>query len=535
MKKTLSIAIFVFSIQLVLAQENLNNEVIDVVKDFRPKVMQANKIKSQPQFVDTTKVSENLSYKIRFEDFRVQQKNDSLLARIEPRFILDSLYSKQVTLGFGSLSNPRLAFGIDNGRNTRQMYQAQMSYDGAFSNKIPRDDEYSNLSTHATYKHIFAKQIFQSKLHLYNIHRNTTHNQKLQNSGVHLNSELQFTENKSIYVPNKISMDAQLYYQDVSFAERKVSFLSEHAGIYKQFKEWILRNSLAFQKSGDYYYVHWKTKAKLHKLIDLADLQFALEFDVLGRDMKLIPEFKAQYPLIEKGLYAYLELGGNRSMYTLAEFYKKNPYLHDLHVSDNSWINQIPSTTKYFSRIGLNGALFDGINYQFSVEACTQDNFLHFVHFVSNEDHSVQYMIPEFTNVNFIQLHGELHAEGLSKFQLWLQAEYRSFTEDLSYVPDIHLGLYTSYKYDSKWAFTGSIQYMGDREALTNYEDQESYFEEAMNLASFIDLSIKLDYRHHKQLNFYLEGINLADKDFIIWQDNPILGRRINFGANYLF
>ena len=96
------------------AQENLKNEVIDVVKNFRPKVMQTTKIKSQPVFIDTSKVSENPSYKIRFEEFRVQQQTDSLSALLLLRPDLNKLYTKHVELGLGSLLNPHLAMDMSN-------------------------------------------------------------------------------------------------------------------------------------------------------------------------------------------------------------------------------------------------------------------------------------------------------------------------------------------------------------------------------------------------------------------------------------
>jgi hypothetical protein len=85
MKKYIVFALACFSVLGVQAQEKLNNEIIDVVKDFRPKIMQAHKIKSQPLFIDTTKVSENLTYLIRFEEFRVAQNVDSLGAKVLSR------------------------------------------------------------------------------------------------------------------------------------------------------------------------------------------------------------------------------------------------------------------------------------------------------------------------------------------------------------------------------------------------------------------------------------------------------------------
>ena len=91
MKKTLIIVLYCASVFALQAQENLKNEIIDVVKDFRPKVMLATKIKSQPLFIDTSKVSENLSYNIRFEEFRVQQQVDSLSALLLLRPNLNKL------------------------------------------------------------------------------------------------------------------------------------------------------------------------------------------------------------------------------------------------------------------------------------------------------------------------------------------------------------------------------------------------------------------------------------------------------------
>ena len=172
MKKTLIIVVVscvsMFALQ---AQENLKNEVIDVVKDFRPKVMQATKIKSQPVFIDTSKVSENLSYKIRFEEFRVQQQTDSLSALLLVRPDLNKLYTKHVELGLGSLLNPHLAVDMSNGRHTKQFYRLYFNYDGAYASALPTEDQFSHLRLGAAYKHIFDDFILQSDAHLNDLYR----------------------------------------------------------------------------------------------------------------------------------------------------------------------------------------------------------------------------------------------------------------------------------------------------------------------------------------------------------------------------
>ena len=123
--KKLVVFIFVCFATSTFAQENLNPEIIDVIKDFRPKIMQAHKIKSQPQFIDTSKVTENLLYKLRFENFKVTQKLDSLGALILKRNEFSKLFNKHVELGLGTLLNPHLAFDISNGLNTKSLYQGK--------------------------------------------------------------------------------------------------------------------------------------------------------------------------------------------------------------------------------------------------------------------------------------------------------------------------------------------------------------------------------------------------------------------------
>jgi len=533
--KKMILAIFCLSIFVVQAQENLNKEVIDVVKDFRPKVMQANKIKSQPVFIDTTKVSENLKYKIRFEEFRVQQQIDSLYALVMERPSLEKLFTKYVELGLGSLLNPHLVVDISNGRSTKNMYHAYLNYDGAFSKNLSVDDTYSNLLLGAEYKCVFEKHVLESDLGVNDVYRFDTLDNSLQNTLLSFNSGLQFIDSSSVFIPKAINVSANLFFQGLKFTERKIALQIEHKGIHEKLKDWSLNNSAVFQMSNDFNYVHWKTKVKSHKKLDLADVQIAFKFDVLEGDVKFIPELRAQYQLIEKGLYAYVQLGGDRELYSLSELYIHNPYLQAIGSEQNNWVENIPSNTKYFGSVGLNGNLFRGVSYQVSVAASTQDNFMHFVNFTNAYEGLDPWIAPEYTDLKSLQFHAEIDAKWTDKFHLWLKGDYRSPDKHLSYVPELELGLYGAYHYNDQWFISSSVRYLGEREALSFSENLYSYVEEVDALPAIMDVNMKVNFAYNKQLDFYFEGLNLLNQNFIFWQQNPVLGRQVNFGAKYRF
>lgn len=535
MKKIIGLAISCISIFTIQGQENLNKEVIDVVKDFRPKVMQANKIKSQPVFIDTTKVSENLSYKIRFEEFRVQQQIDSLHALVMDRLSLNNLYTKHVELGLGSLLNPHLAMDISNGRSTKSMYHAYLNYDGAFSKNVPVDDTYSNLMLGAAYKRVFEKYVLESSAGINDVYRFDSLDSSLQNTLLTFNSGIQFTDSSSVFVPKAINISANLFLQGLKFTERKIALESQHKGVHEKLQDWTVSNFAVFQKSNNINYVHWKTKVKANKKLDLADVQIAFVLDVLDGDVKLIPEFRAQYQLIEKGLYTYVEVGGDRVLYSLSDLYTYNPYLQPNRYERNNWVLHTPSNTKYFSRIGLNGNLFRGVSYQVSAEASTQDNFMHFVNFTNAFEVYGSWIDPVYIDLKSVQLHAEIDAKWTDKFHLWLKGDYRSFNKHLSYVPEMELGLYGTYYYNDQWFISSLVRYLGEREALSFNKGLYCYSEQAEELSAIMDVNMKVSFAYNNQLGFYLEGLNLLNQDFILWQQNPVLGRQINFGVKYRF
>ena len=529
MKKTLIIVVSCVSMFALQAQENLKNEVIDVVKDFRPKVMQATKIKSQPVFIDTSKVSENLSYKIRFEEFRVQQQTDSLSALLMRRPDLDKLYPKHVELGLGSLFNPHLAMDLSNGRRTKEFYRMYFNYNGAYASALPTEDQFSHLKLGAAYKHVFDGFVLQSDMHLMDLYRFDATDHRFHNSVLNINTKFQFADSSKVWLPAVLQIYAMEFYKESQSEERLFSVESQHEGMHEKLNQWTFKNNFSLQHSSSQNYVHWQSQLASKKKFNLADAHMALAVDILQSDIKLIPELSVQYQLIEKGLYSSFELGGDRALYTLRDLYTNNPYLQYFVPEDTS-SEVLPSNTKYYTRLGLNGNLFSGVSYQVSAAAVSQDNFMHFVHHTNTLD---EWMAPAYTAIKSLELHAELDAQWTENLNFWLKADYKSFDQDLSYVPNTEFGLYGSYHYNEQWYLSGSLRYIGERDAIRH--DELVYPDYIQKLDPVLDLNTKLHFAYNEQIGFYLEGLNLLNQDFVLWRETPVLGRQVNFGAKYRF
>ena len=534
MKKIVQLALYCFCVSTLQAQEGLNQEVIDVVKDFRPKVMQAEKIKTQPVFVDTSKVSEKLSYQIRLEDFTVQQKTDSLHALLLNRPHLDELYHQRLDVGIGSLLSPYISYDVSNGRSTKNVYHAYINYDGSFSNRMPVNNKYSDLRLGAAYKHPFNIGHLKSDFAFQNLSRFDSLDRNIQITPLDFSSSIEFKDSTRFYIPDLFDASASLLLYDGSFAERKITLKSLHDNIPIKNLKWRFDNVLAFQKSDDVNKLHWKSKVKTNTKIDVFDVNLALGFDLLDGSFKLFPEIKAQYP-IKKGLYSYFELGGNRELSSLDQLYLKNPYLPLMGSSGSSLGKYLEDNTSYFSRLGLNGKLFETLIYQLSITAKTDDQFMHFIRISNPAEASNMSITPDYTSLNSVQVHAEIEAQWNDQLHFWLKGDFRSYDKHLSYTPETEIGFYIAYQYNTQWFIRSSMRCMGAREVLTPSLDDNDKRVKSEDLQELFDLNLKLTYSHDKQFNFYLEALNLFDQEVVIWQQNPVLGRQFIIGSSYRF
>jgi len=532
MKNILYIAFICSSFFGLQAQENLDKEVIDVVKDFRPKVIQAAKIKSQPLFVDTTKVSQRLNYEIRSEAMGVQQQIDSLHALVLNRPSLGKLYSKQVQLGMGTLLNPHASFNFSNGRSTKNVYYAYIDFDGAFSNQLSESNQYRHTQMGAVYQKPFEILDVEADLGFQTLQRYDSLGHQYSYSIVDFSTQLQSKDSSKVYVPREFHVETDFFFHEAALSEQKMAFSMRHRGIRMVNLPLSIDNSFVVQQSDDLYFTQWKTSLQTQINIQELDVEAGLRVDVLDGEMNIFPQVLIQQSLPKKRGYAYFQLGGDRTLNSLRSLYVQNPYLSLLESTEDPL--DLPSNSSYFGRFGLSGSLYKGIGFQLSASANTNSDYVHFVHLIDANVNSLS-MIPNYTELNTIQLHAELNGKWNEQLHFWLKGDYHSFNKHLSYVPELELGLYALYHYDRKWLLDLSMRYLGNREVMGLSDLSEAQPIVMKELSSAVDFNVKLKYSYNEKLALYLQGLNLLDEHYLLWKQRPVLGRQINAGLYYSF
>lgn len=534
MNMRFTICLLFFSLLKLSAQENLNKEVIDVVKNFRPKVMSTNKLKSQPLFVDTSKVSESLAYSIRFEEYRVHLSIDSLKAIKQERPLLAPYYQKAVSLGLGTLLNPSLTFDISSGKNTKSMYNAYIDYDASYKNKSEQKD-YSKLSIGANYKMLKDDLSVLSELNLSQLRRFNEHSNLFDLSGLYWNNSIYFSDSINGLQPNRIDVNTRLNYRASEKFETALGFKTYHKGTHELLNDWEVENTLMLQKSFDKSYSQWVSKLSSKRNYKQLELDLSVNLDLLNGSFLLLPTVKLKHALINKSLYAYAELGSERSLINWSEIYRSNPYIKKKEIGNEGYLYTPKSTKLLYSRVGLLGNLFKGVNYQVSIEANKHTNYMHYVHMRDYYQADEKWMSAVFTNVKYVGLHTALDVRMSDKNYLWLSAKYGTYSKHLSYVPNFQLELRDNFIYDDKWSLVSALKYIGKRAHLYYVNGQSCYVEEARSISASLDVDIRVNYKYEKQWDLYLELVNLFNEDYVSWNTTPILGRHLNIGASYKF
>lgn len=525
----------VFCAHLTLsAQENLNKEVIDVVKDFRPKVLSSNKLKSQPLFVDTTKVSENLKYSIRFEDYRVQLNIDSLSAATVARPRLAPLYKRSATLGLATPFSPSLSFNISSGKNTSSMYNCALDYDANYAgdNKAL---QYSKIDLSANYKLLLTKYTIQSELDLAQLRRFDTNAAKYGLSGFSLDNQINLSDSVVGFMPYRFDLNTAFNYHNADKYESYLVLKSYHKGEHTFLKKWNLKNALSMQKSFDKLATHWNSELSSKRTFKGVETELTAGLDLLANSFALLPQIKAKRTLIAQSLYVYADLGLSRSLISWSKIYHQNPYLVHRNVENAISLSRPVSNKVYYARVGLVGNLFKGVNYQLSMEASSQNNYLHFVNMRDYYQNDKQWISPVFTELDLVGLNASVDAKLGDKHHMMIDAKYRSYDKHLSYVPNFQLQVNNTYDYDEHWHINTSLKYIGKRESLAFVNDISCYSEELEDINASIDIDINLKYSYQKQWSFYVSLLNLLNEDILLWEETPIMGRQLKIGAVYKF
>lgn len=530
-----------------LAQEQEGGEIesveIEIVKDKQITLPKANRNfeKIPPRPAEPLAPAMMYDFKtLRFEAPDYNPNVKPLRLKDEP---LSKLYGNYVSAGFGNYNAPFLRGSISSKRNSERSYGVDFFHHSFGKGPVDGKNSgngYSKLNGHVSgmgpkltselgvayenmFNHFYGYRPTTTEVKAEDIRQ--TYNIVALNAGV--------SNTKSSDFNFKLS-------GDFSYLQDRFEAAESEAGLHFN-SRYAIDKEKAFIFKSDYFLVARKdvsVEAKPRHLFKInpayqfmiggtlrlsAGLNAVVENDSIGKtkSFHLYPDAWLYYPLA-KTVDAYAGITG--------DFDKVS--LHSL-ARENQWVNpsiDIFHTNKSFEfRAGIQGK----VARKFSIHLGTSIiNFKHLYFFenVVTDRSKFRVVYDDALRLNFFGEAGVVHSD---KVNINLRADYYSYSmkklDNPWHRPQYKAGFYSSYKMFDKVLLTVNLVSQGGAKAYDNETNSVVTLKPAMNLDA------KVRYFISKPFSVYVEGNNILNNKYFLYQYYQVRGVQVSAGLSWSF
>jgi len=551
--------------------DNLDTEVVDVVKPYAPSVSDAFKIKETPVLLDSTNRSKRpVSYRISSvpvaSTFTPAKGKAADIENPEP----ETLYDNYALLGFGSytsvLAEMFSNFQINRTDNAGFFVRHHSSQGGIDGVRLDNnfydtrlEGRYNSLQKDMTYG--LEAGIGHRLFNWYGLPPFFTDQSELPQNDLDVTQQ---------YTGGFVK--GQLWMQDGLFKGGKagIRLLTDRFGsseinmrLQPEFEFPVTDLSLSVsgdldwltgafdQAYGDtdkisYGYFNTGIKPSLVFVDDRLSLSLGvaayLSLDMEKSDSRfyLYPNINASYGLLEELLVVYGGLEGGLDQNSYDALSRENPF-----VSPTLTIR--PTSRVYEAFGGIKGKLSEMVAYNLRGSYGRQDNMALFrLNPVLQSAPSGSYRYGNsfgvvYDQVNTLAIFGELKLELSRSFNLGARATYFSYdtqSEDQAWnLPSAEASIYADFYITQALYGRVDLLFTGSRKDLLAGGGQGVgvTFAQEQTLDAFLDANIELGYRLNPQLTLFVKGNNLVAGNYERWLNYPVLGLQVIAGASYQF
>jgi hypothetical protein len=545
--KNIIISIFLLGSVTAFAQEEEGGEIenveIEIVKDKQITLPKANRNfeKIPPRPAEPLAPAMSYDFKtLRFEAPDYNPNVKPLRLKDEP---LSKIYGNYVSAGFGNYNSPFLRGSISSKRNSEKRYGVDFFHhsfgkgpvdeqnsgsgyskvNGYVSGMGPKLTADLGLTYENLFNHFYGYRPSPTEVRADDIRQ--TYNIIGLNAGI--------TNTKASDFNFKLT-------GDFSYLQDRFEAAESEAGLHLD-SRYTISKEKAFVFKTDYFLVARKDvniEAKPRHLFKInptyefrvgeklkieAGLNAVVQNDTIGKGktFHLYPDAWIHYPATGS-VDAYAGITGDFekvSLHTLAR--------------ENQWVNSnidIFHTNKSFEfRAGVQGKI--ARKYSFHV-GTSVINFKHlyFYENVLTDRAKFNVVYDDALRLNFFAEAGVVHSD---KVNITLRADQYSYSMNkLDYPwqrPLYKVGAYSSYKMFDKVLLTVNLVSQGGAKAYDNETDRVVTLTPAMNLDA------KIRYFISKQLSVYVEGNNILNNKYFLYQYYPVRGVQVSAGLSWSF
>lgn len=519
---------------------------VDAYGEYKPSISDAFKINDQPQLADTTADKPLLTYSIR----KVSFENEFKTEEIKPAKIKETvskIYPNYAKVGVGNYGTIYGEAFINSKRSSKYQYGLHLRHmsstggiDGVAHSGYINDDF-----------DVYTKRMYKNHTMSYSI--NYDHNRVYRYGPADVNTEradirsaYRLYQGKIEYLSTKEKLSAlfdKAYFNYDYLTTGKSDYLESRFAIGTQLSsllkgeqfEMDLDYELIGRSGGQDYSSLLSLKPKI--IAERGRLNFSLGFGVFWNyyesfpeegetDFVFVPNVDFKYTLFEDVLIARAGITGG---------YYNNSYrgvLQQNLFSSLFGIEAKPTHETLRMYFGLKGVLSSNITFNAETGLRKVNNLLNYVYGGIGSQ-----LVTNYSNTDIFYLDAELLYQKEEQYAVGLYTKMRSFeNSEIYHVPTLRMGLRASYNLSDKILFNAELFYVGTRKALDfNTDNIGNIVENEIELDSYFDANLGIEYRYSKVLSAYVNFTNFLNSDYDLWYEYRAQGFGVLGGFSYRF
>jgi hypothetical protein len=257
----------------------------------------------------------------------------------------------------------------------------------------------------------------------------------------------------------------------------------------------------------------------------------------------IYPTITASYRLLDEVAIAYGGVEGELKQNSFYGFVEENPYV-------SPTLDIQPTDQQYDAYIGLKGQLLPNLSYNIKGSYMAENRkplFLLNPENTSRTDEKGYYYGNSFQvfydDVKTLGIFGELNVDVNRNFSLGINAQvydYDTETDNPAWnLPGLTASTFMDYQIGEKWFIGANLFYVGERDDLYTVASPgtlpEDYSMEAVTLKSYFDANAHIGYRVNEQLSVFAKANNIANQNYMRWNNYQVQGFQVLAGATYKF
>lgn len=537
--------------------DKLDVQEVQVVEQFVPEVLDAQKLNIIPQIEDTFSVERSVHYTILPKEYVSQFRLDTIKAAKIKGEPINKLYASRVQLGLGNAALPSLSYQYNSLRDKKWAYGLHAAYEENYLRSSDRyaDQRFTHFSAFG--KGVFDQLIIKANasreghvLHAYGyqIPQLSTALTKEQTKQYWGYSKFQLSAESKHNNLNRLRYWTQLHLSDLNeFTENNYRFT---ANLGQRFGS--VDYSLGFK--ADYY-----TNNTAKDVVFAADtvkegvytlsprfettyegVRLMLGFDevinnrmtdTVGLGFYFIPQLQAKYTVSPELFEVYAGLRSSLQKNTYWSLSQENPFVNNA-LSDGGL--ELRNTSVFDFYAGLSTYLHSTMHWTAECSYAMKEDMRFFMLDRNTLYHNKFMAI--YDDVKHLQLKSDLKWIPSANKWLNLSLAYHLYQmTDLSVpsgMPNLEAAVDGYYNIGDKIVTSVGVHTAFNRTALVSFNPLLLMTE--VDLENVIDVRFSVEYKYNKVISAYLSGERLIG-GYDLWSSYPVISPQLKLGFSYQF